>query len=231
MIKKIITTTLDVLFPRYCLCCHNPTHHAFNICQPCIQDLPWLKHCCSLCGSVFKDNLKTLCGQCLQKPPLYQAISIPFQYKPPISLMINQIKHHDRFESLPFLVQALITQIDKNQLANINCIIALPSHHKKLKQRGYNQTQLFAKSLSTALHIPVDNTLLIKHKHTPDQRQLNRKERLTNLKQCFKVRPHQYTQVALVDDVITTGTTINEACRALKQSGVNDIFVWVIARA
>lgn len=111
------------------------------------------------------------------------------------------------------------------------CIIPVPLHQQRLRERGFNQALELSRIISKQLNIPLNYSLCHRDKATPFQSGLSAKQRKQNLKNAFKVaKNHSYQHVAIFDDVVTTGTTVNELARQLKQSGVRTIEVWAIAR-
>ena len=133
----------------------------------------------------------------------------------------------------------LISFLDKNKifLDPPELIIPVPLHIKKLRKRGFNQSILIAKWVSQAFNIPMDLKIIQRHQLTPAQVDLSRSERLKNLKNAFKfINKNKFKlsnirHVALIDDVMTTGATVNEISKILKQAGVEKIEVWCLARA
>ena len=110
-------------------------------------------------------------------------------------------------------------------------IIPVPLHPKRIRQRGYNQATLLAKPLSKALALPLDKFQVKRTRYTPAQSQLHKKARLKNMKNAFSCKKDlPYQHVAIVDDVMTTGSTLNTLAHCLKQNGVSRVDVWVIAR-
>ena len=113
-------------------------------------------------------------------------------------------------------------------------ILPVPLHHVRQWQRGYNQADLLARQLSQWLKIPVKNDLITRTKRTPTQRGLSAKDRRKNLRNAFQLsakhRHFPYRHVALIDDVITTGSTLNETAKLLRQANVAHIQVWGLAR-
>ena len=107
----------------------------------------------------------------------------------------------------------------------------MPLHKQRLRERGFNQALEVSRIIAKSLEIKLDYTLCLRHKSTPFQSGLSAKQRKLNLKDAFTVtKSHQYKHVAIFDDVVTTGTTVNELARQLRLSGVTTIEVWAIAR-
>jgi Predicted amidophosphoribosyltransferases len=111
-------------------------------------------------------------------------------------------------------------------------IIPVPLHPQRFRERGFNQSIEIAKSLSRHLNIPIDTQSCIRKRNTLHQIDLPARQRQSNMKQAFKVKqPMKARHIAILDDVMTTGSTVNELAKVLKQSGVNRVDIWVCGRA
>lgn len=177
------------------------------------------------------DSEHSLCGECLQTAPPYQRTISPYYYRPPLIPLITQFKFKHRLVMARVFAALLARHIDPNQ-ARPECIIPVPLHPRRLRERGYNQSLEIALHLSKALDIPIDNRLCQRTRYTAPQTGLAAKERKRNVKNAFGLAgPCQYKHIAILDDVITTGHTITELARLLRKNGVEEIEVWSVARA
>jgi ComF family protein len=124
----------------------------------------------------------------------------------------------------------LAVEIKAEEIEMPDLIIPAPLHIKRLRERGFNQASLLAKHLGKILKIPVDHHSLVKRKATANQAELTLKTRRTNLNGAFQVtRPLTANHVAILDDVVTTGSTAREIAKTLKRNGVDYIQVWGVA--
>ncbi len=129
------------------------------------------------------------------------------------------------------MVEELIALLVKSRQPLPEVIIPIPLHRRRLIRRGYNQSSLIARSLSKALSIPCDNKSLIRNKYAKPQIELTAKQREQAVRGAFKVNTKcKFKHVALVDDVISTSNTANQASKALKKSGVQTVTLWALAR-
>lgn len=113
----------------------------------------------------------------------------------------------------------------------INLIMPMPMHQNRLKERGFNQALEIAKLLSKTFAIKLDYTSCQRTKHTPPQASLNLKERIKNIKGAFSCQQNlQHLNIAIIDDVMTTGASLNELAKTLKQAGAAHVECWVMAR-
>lgn len=124
----------------------------------------------------------------------------------------------------------MLEEAPKN-LHETDCLIPVPLHAKKLRERGFNQALELTKRLSKQLKIPYDCTVSNKIKYTSAQAGLNGEERRKNLRHSFVVKPNTYKHITIIDDLVTTGSTINELARAFKKVGTIRVDVWCCARA
>ena len=111
-------------------------------------------------------------------------------------------------------------------------IIPIPMHNKRLKQRGYNQALELSRIFASHYQLPLDYSSLVRHRYTQLQAEMNASKRQQNVKNAFLLKQAiSYSHIVLVDDVMTTGSTVNEAAKVLKKSGVKRVDIWTIARA
>jgi len=227
-----------------CQSCHGKAPWLKTLCQCCEEKLNFIfetKNLCSICALPLVSEKACFCAECISSPKYFDLVKSPFSYQSPVSELIQNFKFHKDLGAGKFLSQFLINFLNKN--INKDCldlpelIIPVPLHLKKLRKRGFNQSILIAKWVGQALKIPVNYKIIKRHKLTPAQVNLSREERLENLKNAFelvnknKIKLLNIRHVALIDDVMTTGTTVNEISKILKQAGIEKIEVWCLARA
>jgi ComF family protein len=171
------------------------------------------------------------CGRCLTKPPLRDLISCLYIYQDEVSRLITGFKFHQHhFLSRFFSQQLALKRLSLTaQLPEL--LIPIPLHPARIKERDYNQANELAKDLSRQLSLPMDNKILRRIKNTRPQTSLSYSQRRKNLKQAFElVRKPPAQHIALIDDVLTTGHTLETAVKLLKSAGVKTVEVWTIAR-
>ena len=179
------------------------------LCKACINDLPWLGHCCQRCALPL--NEAGICGQCLQQPPPQQLSLALFRYETPVNHCIATFKYHQQLVFTKLYARLLADKTRQRNNALPEVLIPIPLHPSRMRSRGYNQAAQLADSLGSQLDIAVDKTSLVRQRNTSPQT--------------------AYNHVALIDDVYTTGHTVAEATRCLQQNGVDTVEVWTIARA
>ncbi len=176
---------------------------------------------------------RPFCGQCQKARPL--KVIAPCGYHNGLGTWIAAIKYQREFAVLNALSSALvktITEIRQQPWCHLpQVIIPVPLHANRLKTRGYNQAWLIADALSRQLRLPLIDDALVRIKDTPAQAGLDGKQRRRNIEQAFQLSgDFPYQRIALVDDVVTTGTTVNEIAKCFQKRHI-DVQVWCLARA
>jgi len=218
---------LDYLLPESCTLCGQTSQSGF--CTNCQQLLPWKVCYCAICSAELAEP--GICGRCQTRPPYFHQSAIPFHYRSPVSDHIQGLKYHEQFHYAVALSKMLSRWIVKTTAALPDVIVPIPLHRKRINQRGFNQAVEISALLSRQLNIPLNRRLLRREINTISQTGLNEKMRRINIKRAFSInRPCGYGHVALVDDVVTSGHTVNEAAKTLRMAGVDSISVWAIAK-
>lgn len=214
------------------------------VCATCEQSLPSLPHCCVQCARFLVENegdrtnngLKnsnSVCGTCLHHPPPYARTHALFPYESPIIQLITQLKfqfqlyHAEALGSM--MAKRLPHWYDTTPLPDL--ILPVPLHPLRLRERGFNQAIEIAKPIRRLYRLPLDVTHVRRIKHTAAQSGLNASERRHNLAHAFATeRDYTGLSIAVLDDVVTTGQTMQELCRLLHERGARRIDVWCCAR-
>jgi ComF family protein len=175
------------------------------------------------------------CGACLRNPPPFEHTVCAVDYGFPWDHLIAQFKFHGHTALAAPLAQQMLRAVQASPTPLPQWVLPVPLAPQRLAERGYNQAWELARRLASALHLPAQPAWLLRPLDTAHQADLNRAERQRNLRGAFMVAPAyrqalQGLRVALVDDVMTTGATLNEAAQALLRGGVAAVDVWVLAR-
>ena len=217
------------VFPCYCLVCDQRTQPGQNFCQYCYLTLPFINAACPVCAAVLARS--EICGRCLAETPFFDASTSVFEFTEPISHYIYQYKYQDRFFLGKVLSLELATAVSSFKPGLPDLIVPVPLHQKRLRQRGFNQSAMIARHVARKIKIPFKNNYLCRHKFVAPQTELNARQRRDAVKNAFSVNQQdRYTHIALVDDVVTTTHTVNQAARALKTAGTQFVSVWSVAR-
>lgn len=229
----IATQVYYLAINKHCLLCEAPSKNA--ICEFCQPYISFNKSHCKNCARPTRTHL-ILCGYCQKSPKKnkVQKIIAPFQYKDLTSNIIKAIKFQQHTHFLRTLIPYLAKSLEEYYQTTPwpSEIIPVPSHAKRIRQRGFSHTQLIAKFIQQNLpnKLKINSTSLVKIIDTPAQHTLNKKDRLKTQKNTYKVIKKVAKHVAIIDDVITTGSTIDACATALFQHGVERIDVWALAR-
>lgn len=199
-----------------------------GICAGCLDDLPILTQKCSHCSLPLSTSNDLICGECSTKPPSYDHVDSFFLYRFPIDHLIGQVKYSQKVQYIG-LIASLMHHF-ANISPSVEALIPIPMYRLNQFKRGFNQAELIARGLSRHTHIPVDTQLLTKLHATHPQMGLSRLERLKNQKGSFACTPSEYHHVMLIDDVMTTGATLETVSQVLKQNGVARVSALTLAR-
>ena len=223
----------DYLLPPTCILCGNPGFDSQDICPACFNDMQKNIHCCYRCAETFETANRTplLCGHCLSKSPTFDETYAPYLHQGAIRHLIATLKFNRKYKNARVLAYLLTTHI-KNTAEIPDLIIPVPLHTQRYKERGFNQSTEIAKTIAKRLNIPIDTKSCVRQRNTLHQIDLPAKERQKNIKNAFAViRQIEAQHIAILDDVMTTGSTVNELAKVLKKAGVARIDIWVCARA
>lgn len=215
---------------RICVLCGDTARGGCDLCRRCRADLPAL-HCgCEQCALPLPTA--GLCAQCQARPPPYHRVYTPFIYQPPLDYLIHGMKYNQRLGYARLLGVMLAEYLVDAAPGRPQLLIPVPLHGRRLRQRGYNQALEVARPVARSLGIGIDARCCRRTRVTAPQSRLGAEQRRRNLKGAFRVaHPPRVHHVALIDDVMTTGTTVAELARVLVHSGVTRVDVWVCARA
>jgi ComF family protein len=197
--------------------------------------LPINDRCCVVCAEPLQ--LQTVsgltCGLCLRRRPRFDACVAPFRYAYPLDHMIRRLKYggyvtHGR------VLGELFSEFIANTASESRpqMLLPVPLGPDRFRKRGYNQAIVLAEHIHRRLEVPLRADVLVRTRETAEQAGLDQRARSRNIRGAFAVTCRlSSTHVAIVDDVVTTGSTVNEIARTLKQAGVKRVDVWAVARA
>ncbi|TSC90918.1 MAG: phosphoribosyltransferase [Parcubacteria group bacterium Gr01-1014_2] len=248
LLTSVKERLIELLFPVKCVVCEKETEQKRKnkfICTSCLKNLsPSLNFYCPLCEARTADA--KLCFSCRALRSLGEGgqdhfyldrLLYPFPYQDfKIQKVVKAFKYRFIKELEIPLGRLMVSYLEKikNKIdLNDSTLVPVPLHKRKFNSRGYNQSELIAQQLSKFLNFRVANNCLIKNKATKDQASLKNEQRTKNIKGVFKcAEPEQMREkrILLVDDVYTTGTTMNECARVLKDEGAKEVIGLTIAR-
>ncbi|MFC5571176.1 ComF family protein [Lysobacter yangpyeongensis] len=226
-----------LLWPSRCLVCEAPGLEGLDLCGACCDALPWNRCACPHCALPLATP--GVCGACLRRgavrarrgrAPLLDGVHAAFVYAAPLDRLLPRFKFH-RDLAAGALLSQLVADAAR-QWPRPHALVPVPLHRARLRRRGYDQALELARPLAQALELPLRGDLLWRTRATAAQSELGAGARRRNLRGAFAVRcPDALpAHVALVDDVMTTGTTVLAAAEALRRAGVQRVDAWVCAR-
>lgn len=223
---------LAMVLPRICVGCALPSYRSdLDLCKYCIPYLPWLENRCYQCGGELGE-ISVKCSKCRDYPPPFERLCALFKYAAPLKKMIYHLKFGRKGTYARFFGMLLVEQIRTRWYVNCDLpqvIIPVPLHQQRLRKRGYNQAAEIAKFTAQQLGIPLDLQGCVRIRNTQAQARLLKAKRQQNLTRAF-IAHTSVRYVALVDDVVTTGSTVRAICIALQNAGVERIDVWSVCR-
>ena len=235
---SLLDRLVHALLPAPCLGCGRPLPAAgapLGLCAACRALLaPLPREACAVCARPLAAHALPedyRCGACRQRPPGFDRLLALWSYRPPLDAVVRGLK----FGRLDYLGRHLATVLFEamgERLAGFDRVVPVPLHWRRRLSRGYNQAERIARPLARRLGIPFA-PLLSRRRATPPQSLLGREERLANLRKAFRApRPRrvQGLRILLVDDVATTGATLDAAARALKNAGAAAVTALVAGR-
>lgn len=217
--------------PGTCVLCGSDSPSELDLCAACRADLPRVLQPCPRCGLPLATAAETECGGCVANPPAFARTLVPFRYEEPVKQLIHALKFNQKLYVARVLGE-LMAEYFAQQGARPDLIIPVPLHPSRLRERGFNQALELARPTSARLNIPLDVHACQRTRSTPAQSDLPADQRAKNIKGAFTLRaPLNVQRVAIIDDVMTTGATVDELTRTLLSNGVEEVQIWVCARA
>ena len=229
---------LNLIFPPLCVSCRMRVGEAHALCAACWNAISFIEGpLCSGCGSPFEvdPGSDTLCGACLARPHDFRQARSLFRYDDASKPLILAFKHGDRLDHAPAFARWL-ERTGRPLFADAELLVPVPLHRWRLWKRRYNQAAVIAEGLAKVTGLPHDPLVLEKRRSTKSQGEMpSAKARRRNVLNAFRVAPERAARVRgrniiLVDDVFTTGATLNACARALKRAGAARVDALTLAR-
>ena len=224
---------LRLLYPPKCVFCDKVMEHEhFAVCDACRENIPYNTRACKVCGTpldtVYGD---LLCPTCRKRRRGFKKVYAPFIYKGVVRQSILGFKFRGKKGRGATLAAFIFLKLKEENAPRPDVITFVPMHYIRLGMRGYNQSKLLARALGEIMNVPVVTTLR-KTKHTLPQSKLSGQARIQNLQNVYKpVDPEQFRgkTILLIDDVITTGTSLERCARVLKKAGAGEVYGATVA--
>ncbi len=225
---------IDLIYPRRCpLCGEIREFGKKGICEKCRPDLPWIEPpVCLMCGKMIDDDEDEYCDDCRRIPKNFERCYPAFSYEGKVKDSIYEFKYKNQREHAGFYADAIVKRYGET-FANIRFdgIVPVPVHDNRRRKRGYNQAELLANELGKRLEVRVYPGFLERCSDTDPQKELDDVGRMKNLKNAFKIGKNdvKLDTVLLVDDIYTSGATVNACTDVLLANGTVKVYCAVIA--
>jgi len=246
-----LKNNLNACLPQACLLCGDnvPRQPELALCRRCEADLPVLGESCLRCANPLETALERLegflsqpallqtreCGQCLQQLPYFDQTLAFFPYISPFNHFVHAAKFKGKLSTARLLGQLMAQQLSNNidLIDNLpDGLLPVPLHPSRQRERGYNQALEIALPVSQRLQIPILSQVAVRVTATTAQSSLPLKQRKQNLNRAFMVKEKLKNQhIAIIDDVMTSGATVNALAKVLKQAGAARVSIWCFCRA
>ena len=246
---EIAQKILSGLFPSRCILCQKTVDRQgvdvatglelknVEICSGCLSTLPYNHPCCTSCALPLAEDVAqpVLCGRCIQKTPAFDYSYSLFRYEDALIKLVHQLKFSEKVSYARSIGEMLLSKLQQEVYCVEklpDCLLPVPLHRSRLKQRGFNQSIEIARVIARRLQLPIVHAAVIRRRSTESQTGLSAKQRHKNIRGAFDVVGDLKGQhVLIIDDVVTTGSTVNELAKVLKKNGVKRVGVLSIARA
>ena len=222
------TELLDIVYPLRCPICDEVLDVGMLVCKGCSGQVHHVKEpVCKRCGKPLDHERQEYCSDCQKRTHVYRQGKAVFLYKEGIRQSMYRFKYGNRREYAVFYAKEAARLyegwIKKNR---IEVIVPIPMYQGKKRRRGYNQAEVFAQALGAELKLPVNNRIVRRVRDTRPQKELNDRERRYNLKNAFQFMPDivKYKQILLVDDIYTTGSTMDTVAEVLLSGGAKNVY-------
>jgi ComF family protein len=234
----LLRAAVSLFYPPACEGCGSDVPPKQYLCAECQSRAPRIvAPFCARCSEPFSGAIDGpfSCSNCADQKLYFEAAVAAYRARGIVRRLIHEFKYHRRLFLRHVIGDWLAAVVDDPRLSSrhFDLIIPVPLHPAKQRERGFNQAGLLAKRLSARMNVPV-RPALERIRYTKTQTAFDRSERMENLRNAFRLRPAadvRGLQVLLVDDVLTTGSTLNECARVLKRAGASSIYAATAARA
>jgi len=198
-------------------------------CAACFAGLPWNLPACDGCGEPQPPAQAGLrCGRCLRRPPAFDRARVPLRYAAEVAGLVQRFKFDASPRAGSLLLELLATRLSADARAWPEALVAVPLHPRRARERGFDQALWLSRRLALRLGCPLVRAQRLRD--TPSQRGLDRGERRKNLRAAFAVPATLPGRVALVDDVVTTGATLEALALSCRRAGAREVEAWAVAR-
>ena len=229
--RKIIKKILELLYPTTCVFCRGICKT--GICKSCSEKIDYIQEpLCKKCGKLIHSQEGEFCFDCQRRMLHYEQGRSLWLHKRPVSSSIYDFKYKNKRVYGEIYGREMAEQFnDLIRMWEIDVLIPVPLHRKRQRKRGYNQAEIIARELGKRLGIPVDMSVIIRERETTPQKELGQKNRRKNLKKAFCLTGKRLIgkNILLIDDIYTTGSTIDAMAEVLMKTGCEKIYFLTIS--
>ncbi|WP_432407082.1 ComF family protein [Wukongibacter sp. M2B1] len=238
ILREYIDTFLDFIYPRniYCILCKSPIdrEEEYSICEECKDKLKFIwEKTCDKCGKPLDElYLIDRCPECIDNPNYYTKAVSCLEYDDLSKEIIYNLKYYKKRYIAYHVAEIIYDKLIESDICSFDTIIPVPLHKAKQRERSFNQASLISKYIGQRVNADVDNRSLIRNRNTITQNQLTKEERKENLKGAFEVVNNANIKdrnILLIDDIYTTGATVNQCGKVLLENGALKIYVATFA--
>ncbi len=232
MFRDLLVGLIGLVYPAVCCLCQTPlteNRKALRVCLSCEASLrPNHPPFCAKCSLPLADPERPVCPRCERRPLSYDRCWSVLLYNPTMRRMLHLFKYGGK-TGLRFFLEDMTARFVRDYRVPVeeyDAVIPIPLSATRRRERGFNQSELIAAGLARRFGVPLCTRTLLRARHTPNQARLSQKERWTNLRGAFKINYshiNTYRNILIVDDLLTTGATLCEAARVLKENGAKRV--------
>lgn len=217
------------LMPSYCLLCDDQMEWLHGLCENCLQGLPWNTSACRRCALPLASG--QVCRRCQTRPGPFDTIITPLIYRQPVDRMICELKYSARLAWARTAAGLIVDTIRYRDEPLPDLLVPVPMTLRAVRRRGFQPSTTIARLIGKRLKIRTHESIVGKYRETKRQSTLTHRERESNISGVFEVWQQSVgRKIVLVDDVVTTGSTVAELARILKKTGAAQVRVWAFAR-
>ncbi|AIR88451.1 ComF family protein [Pseudomonas cremoricolorata] len=220
---------------QICLLCSELAEQTYPLCHPCENELPWLIDACQRCALPMPAS-DMICADCRRRAPAFTTVVVPWHYAFPVDSVISRFKHHRQWP-LGRLLALLLSQNLRHRfevgLPRPQLLLPVPLAKRRLRMRGFNQAAMLARWLSSEIQVPCSEHWLTRCRDTPAQQTIGARARRRNLRDAFGLTAAAKPagrHVAIIDDVLTTGSTAQALAALLRRAGAQRVDIYCLAR-
>ena len=236
-IRTLLNTLLELFYPSNCVGCGQPQDSGILLCQLCKATAPRIQPpFCRCCSRPFEGAIdgEFSCPNCEDRALAFDCVVSIYQAKGVLRDLIHRFKYGGHFHLRRVLTEILLEAMQDSRLqaTPVDCLVPVPLHPARLRERGFNQADALAEALSKRARVPVRHCIE-RRLYTNTQTRFDRMERMRNLRNAFALRKNSDVRgkhLVLLDDVLTTGSTLHECALVLRAAGAESVRAVTVAR-